>query len=267
MCVHHSPSVQDRTLGRRGFLKGIGIVTLGVTGAGAVAVQSAQAATVSQNGWPASPSLALNTNFNVGGTKFPQGVAPGAPSTILGYVATQFAAKVEPLVTPGCWGFNYREVTGGGSLSNHSSGTAIDVNAPAHPYGAANTFSAAQVSAIRAILAACEGTVRWGGDYSSNKDEMHFELNKGPNDPLIASVAAKLGGGTTPPTSRPTLKEGSTGAAVVDAQNLLRQKGYDVVADGDFGAKTKAAVIAFQKSKGLSADGIIGPQTWAALEA
>ena len=38
-----------------------------------------------------------------------------------------------------------------------------------------------------------------------------------------------------------------------------------LTADGIFGKKTKAAVVAFQSSKGLGADGICGPKTWAAL--
>ena len=35
--------------------------------------------------------------------------------------------------------------------------------------------------------------------------------------------------------------------------------------DGDFGVKTKAAVMAFQKAKGLVQDGIVGPKTWSKL--
>ncbi len=72
------------------------------------------------------------------------------------------------------------------------------------------------------------------------------------------------GGGGTP--SKPTIKEGSKGAAVTDAQNALNKKGnYGLTADGVFGAKTKAAVIDFQKKNGLTADGIVGQQTWAKL--
>jgi hypothetical protein len=72
-------------------------------------------------------------------------------------------------------------------------------------------------------------------------------------------------GGTGTP-SKPTIKEGSKGAAVTDAQNALNQKGnYGLTADGVFGAKTKAAVIDFQQKNGLTADGIVGPQTWAKL--
>jgi peptidoglycan hydrolase-like protein with peptidoglycan-binding domain len=67
-------------------------------------------------------------------------------------------------------------------------------------------------------------------------------------------------------SSQPTLREGSKGAAVTQLQNLLRNKGYNIAADGDFGPKTEAAVKKFQSAKGLVADGIVGPKTWAALK-
>ncbi len=65
--------------------------------------------------------------------------------------------------------------------------------------------------------------------------------------------------------SQPTLRQGSKGAAVTQLQNLLRNRGFSVAADGDFGPKTLAAVKSFQASRGLAADGIVGPKTWAAL--
>ncbi|MFC1416458.1 protein kinase domain-containing protein [Streptacidiphilus cavernicola] len=61
---------------------------------------------------------------------------------------------------------------------------------------------------------------------------------------------------------------GAKGNAVKEIQCILVNRGYSVGpsgVDGDFGADTKAAVIAFQKAKGLSADGGVGPQTWPAL--
>lgn len=77
----------------------------------------------------------------------------------------------------------------------------------------------------------------------------------------------KYNSGETPPPTKPTLKEGSKGAAVKEAQKLLIKHGASIKADGDFGAKTKAAVVAFQKSKKLTADGVIGSKTWKALQA
>ena len=50
-------------------------------------------------------------------------------------------------------------------------------------------------------------------------------------------------------------------------QSALKQLGFDPNGvDGRFGAGTEAAVKAFQKSKGLTADGLVGPGTMAALQ-
>jgi peptidoglycan hydrolase-like protein with peptidoglycan-binding domain len=68
-------------------------------------------------------------------------------------------------------------------------------------------------------------------------------------------------------TSPPTLRRGMTGSAVRDLQTRLAANGLDVGAvDGAFGARTEAAVLAFQRARGLAADGIVGAQTWAALQ-
>lgn len=73
---------------------------------------------------------------------------------------------------------------------------------------------------------------------------------------------ADLGIKETPSTQPelPELRIGSTGGAVKKLQTLLH-----VTVDGDFGPKTQEAVEQFQKTHGLEADGIVGPQTWAAL--
>lgn len=62
------------------------------------------------------------------------------------------------------------------------------------------------------------------------------------------------------------LKQGSRGDSVKTVQQKLIRWGYlKGSADGIFGAKTKAAVVAFQKKNGLTADGIIGTRTAQAL--
>jgi peptidoglycan hydrolase-like protein with peptidoglycan-binding domain len=64
----------------------------------------------------------------------------------------------------------------------------------------------------------------------------------------------------------PLTKEGAKGDAVKLLQHLLNDHGFSVGAvDGDFGPKTKAATIAFQKWANLSPDGDAGPLTWTAL--
>jgi peptidoglycan hydrolase-like protein with peptidoglycan-binding domain len=64
----------------------------------------------------------------------------------------------------------------------------------------------------------------------------------------------------------PLTGEGSRGEAVVALQYLLTTRGFspDGV-DGTFGPNTRAALIRFQASRKLSADGVAGSQTWPAL--
>lgn len=137
----------------------------------------------SQNGWSASPHLDLR-QLVVDGVAFAPGIRDDDDvAHVLAYFASAFAARVEPLRNPGCWGFSYRADRNQASdLSNHASGTAIDINAPAHPNGIATsrTFTPAQISEIHKILAECHGALRWGGDYTHTVDAMHVEVNVSP---------------------------------------------------------------------------------------
>ena len=63
----------------------------------------------------------------------------------------------------------------------------------------------------------------------------------------------------------PLEQEGSTGEDVRTVQYLVTAQGHPTGVDGEFGPLTKAAVQAFQSSRGLGADGIVGPQTWPQL--
>jgi murein L,D-transpeptidase YcbB/YkuD len=63
----------------------------------------------------------------------------------------------------------------------------------------------------------------------------------------------------------PLVQEPSTGENVKTVQYLVTAQGHPVTADGIFGPLTKDAVEAFQSSRGLGVDGIVGPQTWPEL--
>ena len=66
----------------------------------------------------------------------------------------------------------------------------------------------------------------------------------------------------------PALKKGNKGEYVKLLQTKLLEHGYSLPrygADGDFGNETLSALKAFQKDHGLTADGIAGKKTWAAL--
>lgn len=148
----------------------------------------------SYNGWPANsdPSAIDVQPFGDRyGLPFPGGVRGGDVTTVLGYVAVQLHERVEPAVDGWNWGYNYRaNVNNPSSLSCHASATAIDWSAPAHPNGAAGTFTSDQVAEIRKILAEVQGAVQWGGDYSGTTDEMHFEIIV--SAATLARVAATL---------------------------------------------------------------------------
>lgn len=67
---------------------------------------------------------------------------------------------------------------------------------------------------------------------------------------------------------QPTLRWGDTGEAVKKLQETLLNLGYKLPmygADGDFGTETETAVKKFQAHNKLEEDGVVGPNTWAAL--
>ena len=66
-------------------------------------------------------------------------------------------------------------------------------------------------------------------------------------------------------THLPTIRTGSSGQDVKDAQRLLNLAGAKLTEDGIFGTNTNKEVKNFQRAKGLDVDGIIGPKTWKAL--
>jgi peptidoglycan hydrolase-like protein with peptidoglycan-binding domain len=67
----------------------------------------------------------------------------------------------------------------------------------------------------------------------------------------------------------PVLREGSNSAwppvTVRSLQYLLNARGARLVVDGRFGPQTKAAVVAFQRSRGLPATGVVTASTWLKL--
>ena len=81
------------------------------------------------------------------------------------------------------------------------------------------------------------------------------------------AIPKDLGGDV--PVTHTTIRRGDTGPEVAECQLDLIALGYDLSpygADGKFGKKTEDAVKAFQGSVGLKQDGVVGKQTWAALD-
>lgn len=72
-------------------------------------------------------------------------------------------------------------------------------------------------------------------------------------------------GNGAPPWPGRLLRPGVDGDDVRQAQRRLSERGWVIRVDAVFGPRTEEIVRAFQQEKGLDADGLVGPRTWAAL--
>lgn len=215
----------------------------------------------SQNGYPA------NADRNAIGVKTFQ--VPGRGDVLIPIradVAPLFLEMArwwdtwETLMVPGCWGYAYRPIRGVTTgLSNHASGTAIDLNAPRHALGAIGTLG---VHKDAVIAKARSLGLRSGAEYSGRKDEMHCELAVSLAEALeiVRRLQTPPGAAGSPPAGRPTIQRGSSGDAV-----KLVQRWLGLAQDGIFGPATEAKVRWYQQMKGLTVDGIVGPKTWATM--
>lgn len=148
----------------------------------------------SQNGWPASPRPSDIDIVTVAiplsrGTKSVQLARSAAPALV--EMAKWWDRYIEPIDT--IYGYNYREIRGyegTGILSNHSSGTCLDIDAAKYPLGAENTVSTATAIAIAAKAASLG--LRWGGSYSGRKDAMHVEVIFSPALNTLATTGVKV---------------------------------------------------------------------------
>jgi len=165
------------------------------TASGAVALGT------SQNGWPAHPDpevvklVRMTIPLRSGKSVTLPLRAETAPALI--EMVRWWDATVEP-VNPGETGsYSYRPIRGYSQLSNHASGTAIDINSSRHPLGARGTVSPDLAVAISAKAKSLG--LRWGGNYRKRADEMHFEINTpAPAAAVAASEAvwrSKYGAG------------------------------------------------------------------------
>ena len=143
----------------------------------------------SYNGWTASKDqVEIGVkSYAIPGTTLKIRCAEAVAPLIVGF-CKEFNELIEPLDGGQLddWGFAFRNVRGSTDrLSNHASGTAIDLNATKHILGKIGTFPSEKVPMIRAL--AKKYGLFWGGDWT-RKDEMHFEIALG-----AAKVAALIG--------------------------------------------------------------------------
>ena len=120
------------------------------------------------------------------------------------------------------------------------------------------------VSAVVLLLAVLAAA----GVFSSGAKEAPPTVTASSSNPPAVTPAPPTSPVTTQQAAAPstTLKPGDTGAEVTKLQKALAALGYSPgKADGSYGPATKQAVTSFQTAKGLTADGVVGPKTLAAL--
>lgn len=138
----------------------------------------------SQNGWPALPAGSDKLHkWVVPGTERHFVLRNGSAGFLLCHFILWYHEKVHKLNEKGSvwdeWAYAWRPIRGNETgLSNHSSATAVDLNATKYPLGT-TLMAAWRKVKIRVRLRLYRGCLRWGGDYEGRKDEMHFEINKG----------------------------------------------------------------------------------------
>jgi hypothetical protein len=132
----------------------------------------------SPNGWPASEdrkAIGIQS-FVVPGTKLKIACAKDVAPILVAF-CKEFHELVEPIDQGQLddWGYAFRMTRGSDKvLSNHSSGTAVDLNALKHPLGKSNTFDKEQCNIITLLIT--KYGLAWGGHYKKRKDEMHFDI-------------------------------------------------------------------------------------------
>lgn len=147
----------------------------------------------SYNGWPASKDRSAIgiKSYNVPGTTLYIACAEKVAPLLVAFAA-DFHKLIEPIDngTLDDWGYCYRMIRGStDKLSNHSSGTALDLNATKHPLGKAGTFPEGKVPMLQGLCR--KYGLKWGGDYLNRKDEMHFEIAL--DAVKVAALITKLG--------------------------------------------------------------------------
>lgn len=161
-----------------------------------------------------------------------------------------------------------------GRANYRDMGRTLGVNLEQDPERAAEPVLSLKIACEywknKKINAACDGDDIIGVTRLVNGGTNGLDDRRTLTSKAKAAVARLEGfvlSGVAPPSdNRPVLRRGSKGEAVVELQRLLQGMGFMLAIDGDFGAGTEVAVAAFQRGHQLAVDGLVGHDTWAALD-
>lgn len=210
----------------------------------------------SQNGWPIVPRSAVDERPLIRDVTVPNGMLAGDVAYIFRWLAGRYDVRVERIVKGWCWGWHVKDIEGSKVKSNHGSGTAIDINAPANPMGQGTTkksMTSSQIAECHKLEDESDNVLRWGGDYVSRNDPMHWEIIG--SRAAVRQFAAKLRADAVPPrkvewitmqVKMPVLKQGDDDAKLDGFNRITRmQRIVGAEDDGVWGPKTTEEVAAW----------------------
>jgi peptidoglycan hydrolase-like protein with peptidoglycan-binding domain len=169
--------------------------------------------------------------------------------TVVGVRTNSYPGDTRPGLLPGR--------TGNAVLIEHHNGYRTYYG---HLYSAA-VSTGQSVTAGQTIAA-------MGTTGNSTGPHLHFEVlsNGMPINPYTFLANRGITLGSSRPAggggSWPTVREGNRSEVARVVQHLLTARGHSATADGYFGPASVSAAKAFQRAKGLVADGVVGPVTW-----
>ncbi|MFJ9032510.1 peptidoglycan-binding protein [Streptomyces sp. NPDC102274] len=162
------------------------------------------------------------------------------------------------------WNWNYYMQLVGGSAG----GGGVQLSFPSYTTLSSGS-TGAQVKAAQTLLnqqGHNAGTV--DGIFGSGTANAVKSFQSARGLPADGAVGPRTWTALLAAGSTPVVREGSTGADVERLQRALTAALRRTVStDGQFGTGTAQAVRDYQNSRSLSADGIVGPATWSALQA
>jgi Putative peptidoglycan binding domain len=200
-----------------------------------------------------SALLRMVTELDHGGVPFKLLVDPRGSDAVFRKLANDAWAAMQQLGEQG-------SLTALQSLTAASSSTSTPTSSPAPaPPATRPTLRVGSTGAMVTELQQRFGVAADGKFGPSTRDAV-AEFQKA-NGLTVDGVAGPETWAAIRRGARPVLRVGSVGPVVIELQQKL-----GITADAAFGKNTRAAVVAFQKTNKLDPDGVVGPQTWGALD-
>lgn len=209
----------------------------------------------SQNGWPVATRGAQDDAALIRDIKVPNGVLAGDVAVIFRWLAKEYDRRVERLISGWCWGWFVKPIEGSSTVSNHASGTAVDFNAPANPMGVPTrqVLTAEQIAECHKLEDESDNVLRWGGDYVSRPDAMHWEIVG--SQAAVRQLAARIRQDSQPPrkveimelekVKIPALRQGDDDAKLPGYNRIIRIQRFVLAKDdGIWGPNTTKAIAA-----------------------